>query len=62
MLPTTRIKKQQIKQRQCVPPTKQRHCPRCRRGEAVSTGATDFETAAQTPNLNQMQLDTLESL
>ena len=30
--------------------------------EAVSTGATDFETAAKTPNLSQVQLDTLESL
>lgn len=30
--------------------------------EAVSTGATDFETAAQNPNLSQVQRDTLESL
>ena len=30
--------------------------------EAVSTGATDFETAAQNPNLSQEQRDTLESL
>ena len=30
--------------------------------EAVSTGATDFETAAQNPNLSQTQRDTLESL
>ena len=29
---------------------------------AVSTGATDFETAAQNPNLSQAQRDTLESL
>lgn len=30
--------------------------------EAVSTGETDFETAAKTPNLSQVQRDTLESL
>ena len=30
--------------------------------EAVSTGATDFNTAAQTPNLSKEQRDTLESL
>lgn len=30
--------------------------------EAVSTGATDFETASQTPNLSKEQRDTLESL
>lgn len=30
--------------------------------EAVSTGTTDFETAAQNPNLSQTQRDTLESL
>ena len=30
--------------------------------EAVSTGATDFETASQNPNLSKEQRDTLESL
>ena len=30
--------------------------------EAVSTGATDFETASKTPNLSKEQRDTLESL